>query len=214
MTIKILKAMKTQIATIFAALVLSAGIAETTHAAPAAHDNAVVLNDVSSINKIEVYGNVKLYISSGRADQVKVYNKYYAESALVQDKSGSLRIASYKPEQLVVWVTVNDLRSVSAYDNAVVESFDKFSNIDFSLDLHNRATARMNVDAFDVNVKVSDDAKVNLSGSVTNYDMSYDNAENVNYTELQAIHTSKTPTGITAAVKASDDEFAWLANLK
>lgn len=206
--------MKTQIATIFAALVLSTGIAKTTYAAPAVNDNAIVLNDVSSISKIEVYGNVKLYITSGKADQVKVYNKYYAENALVQDKSGVLRIASYKPEQLVVWVTVNDLRSVSAFDNATVESFHTFSNIDFALDLHNQATAKMDIDAFGINVKVSDDAKASLSGSVTNCSMSYDDAGDISYADLQAVRTAKTQTGITAAVKASDDEFAWLANLK
>ena len=64
--------MKTTILTIFTALVLSAGIAKTTNAAPAKNENVTVLTGISAINKIEVYGNVELYISDGNRDQVKV----------------------------------------------------------------------------------------------------------------------------------------------
>ncbi|HEY5391886.1 MAG TPA: hypothetical protein VIJ57_07220 [Hanamia sp.] len=84
--------MKTQIITLFTALVLSAGIAKTTYAATAKKENATVLTGVAAISKIEVHGNVEVYISDGATDQVKVYNKYYAESALVQSANGVLRI--------------------------------------------------------------------------------------------------------------------------
>src|SRR5271166_5309300 len=101
--------MKTTIVTIFAALVLSSGIAKPIRAATAKKENVTVLTGISAINKIEVHGNVELYISDGAKDQLKVYNKYYAESALVQSANGVLRISSYKAEKLVVWVTAYDL---------------------------------------------------------------------------------------------------------
>src|SRR5271165_6367831 len=150
--------MKTTILTIFAALVLSTGIAKTTNAASAKSENITVLTEISAINKIEVHGNVELYVSDGTADQVKVYNKYYAESALVQSTNGVLRISSYKAEKLVVWVTANDLRSISAYDNAEVKSFGDISKIEFNVDLHNSASAGLNLNAFNVNVTVKDHA--------------------------------------------------------
>src|SRR5258707_625687 len=113
-----------------------------------------VLTDISVVNKIEVHGNVELFISDGTTDQVKVYNKYYSESALVQSKNGVLRISSYTPEKLVVWVTANDLRSISAYDNAEVKSFGNMSKIEFDVDLHDNASAKLNLEAYSANVTV------------------------------------------------------------
>ena len=200
--------MKTQIIPIFTALVLSSGIAATTYAATAKSENVTVLNDVSAINKIEVHGNVELYVSDGNADQVKVYNKYYAESALVQSKNGVLRISSYKAEKLVVWVTAADLRSVSAYDNAEVRSFGCLSKIEFEVDLHNTASAKLNLDAYSASVTVSDQAKANLSGHANDYILKYSNAQNVDQANLVTVNESKTLTTIAELAKAKNDDLA------
>jgi hypothetical protein len=66
-----------------------------------ASNNASLLKETAAINKIEVRGNVELNLSDARSDQIKVYNKYYSESALVQSKNGVLRIASYTNEKLL-----------------------------------------------------------------------------------------------------------------
>src|ERR1700712_4343976 len=79
----------------------------------AAINNPVtVLNNVGNINKIEVRGNVEVYVSNGDKDQVTVNNNYYAQSALVQDENGVLRISSYTTDKLVVFVSATDLRSI------------------------------------------------------------------------------------------------------
>src|SRR5271169_6776028 len=107
--------MKTKIISILTVLMLAVGSINLTYAAtPAIANNQyiTVLTGIGAINKIEVHGNVELYISDGATDQVKVYNKYYAESALVQTRNGVLNISSYKAEKLVVWVTAYDLRSI------------------------------------------------------------------------------------------------------
>jgi hypothetical protein len=201
--------MKTQIATIFAALVLSTGIAKTTHAAaPAKNATYTVLTDVSNINKIEVRGNVQVYISDGATDQVKVYNKYYGESALVQSKNGVLRIASYKAEKLVVWVTAADLRSVSAFDNAEVQSFGDVSKIEFNVDLHDSASAKLNLDAYSANVTIADQAKANLSGTVTKYGFNYSHSENINTANFEAVDASNTQKTTATVVKANTDDLA------
>jgi len=202
--------MKTQIITLFTALVLSTGIAATTYADTINNDNVTVLSDISAINKIEVRGNVQLYISDGNADQVKVYNKYYAESALVQSRNGVLSIASYKAEKLVVWVTAADLRSVSVYDNADVKSFGDFSSIEFAVDLHNNATAKLSLDAFNAKVTVADQAKATISGRVNQFDLKYNHAENVSSANLEAEKTSKTQTVVAVPAKPVVDEFAGL----
>ena len=180
--------MKTQIITIFAALVLSTGIAKTTNAATAKNETVTVLTDISAINKIEVRGNVEVYISDGATDQVKVYNKYYGESALVQSKNGVLRITSYKAEKLVVWVTAADLRSISAYDNAEVRSFGDLSKIEFDVDLHNNASAKLDMEAYSAEVTVTDHAKVDLSGSATEFKLNNGVTTSVNKYNFTAAH--------------------------
>lgn len=193
--------MKTQIITIFAALVLGIGVTNTASAATVkTTDNSyTILTDVSAINKIEVRGNVEVYISDGAADQVKVYNKYYSESALIQSKSGVLRITSYKAEKLVVWVTANDLRAISAFDNAEVKSFGNISKIEFDVDLHDNASAKLNLDAFAAGVTVNDNAKVSLSGTVTEYTLKCDRDQNVDHKNLVTDHATKTGTQAMAA---------------
>src|SRR6185437_103131 len=138
--------MKFKILSVIAVSVAALGISKSTYAAPAAGAKFTVVSEISNINKIEIHGNVELSVSDGSTDQVKVYNHYYSESALVQSKNGVLRITSYMPEKLVVWVTANDLRAISAYDNAEIKSFGKLSKIELDVDLHNNASAKLNLD--------------------------------------------------------------------
>jgi len=182
--------MKTAILTIFTALTIVTGIANTTQAATAnTGDQAyTVLTDVTAINKIEVRGNVELYVSDASSDQVKVYNKYYSQSALVQSQNGVLRIASYSPEKLVVWVSANDLRSISAFDNSDVKSFGSLSKIELDVDLHDNASANLNLDAFNASVTVKDNAKADLKGSATQLNLSRDVESNVKSSSFTAAH--------------------------
>ena len=202
--------MKTKLFTIITTLVLVGGIASFTSAKTINNNNApTVLADVSKINKIEIRGNVELYVSAGTADQVKVYNRYYAETALVQNQNGVLRITSYKPEKLVVWVTANDLRAISAYDNAQVKSFGKLSAIELEVNLHNNATAKLNVDAFKANVNVTDRAKIDLAGTTTEYSLNHALSASVNNNNFAAVNFTDTLTD--EAVKAETaNEFAGL----
>ena len=180
--------MKSTILSILTTVLVTLGITNSTFAATQNNVVVTTLTDISSINKIEVYGNVELYVSDGSADQVKVYNEYYGQSALVQSRNGVLRISSYKNEKLVVWVTANDLRSISAYDNAVVKSFGQLSNIELNVDLHNTASAKLNLDAFNATVTVNDRAKADLSGSANEFTLSHNVASSVNNYNFKSVH--------------------------
>lgn len=170
-------------------------------------ENSTTLTNVSKINKIEIYGNVELFVSDGTADQVKVYNKYYEESALVQSKDGVLRISSYGDKKLVVWVTANDLRAITANDNAEVKSFGNLSKIDLDVTLNNNASAKLSLDAYKANITVNDRAKADLSGNVTDYTISHDQSATVNHTNIIAGTTNNKVTNIT---KADRSELAIL----
>ncbi|WP_259067493.1 DUF2807 domain-containing protein [Mucilaginibacter sp. X4EP1] len=196
--------MKTAFLTIFTALILATGIANTTFASTTKNQEFTVLTDISAINKIEVYGNVQLFISDGSADQVKVYNKYYAEGALVQSRNGVLRISSYNTQKLVVWVTAADLHAISAYDNAEVKSFGNISKIEFEVDLHNNASAKLNIDAFSATVTLNDNAKADLSGSANDLSLQHSVSSSVNSYNFSAVHYTERKTGIPVEVKNED----------
>ena len=152
--------MKTTILTIAIALATVIGTGVSTYAATGNEQQvSTVLTDVTSINKIEVHGNVVLYVSNGNADKVKVYNNYYAESALVQDQNGVLRVTSYSPQKLVVWVTVNQLQSIIAFDNAEVKSFGKLTAIDLNVQLFDNASAKLDMDTYSATLGLKGRAK-------------------------------------------------------
>ena len=205
--------MKSTLFTIITSIVLVGGLTNSTFATTINNNNAAVvatvLNDVKGINKIEIRGNVQLYVSAGQTDQVKVYNRYYAESALVQNQKGVLRITSYKTEKLVVWVTANDLRAITAYDNSEVKSFGNLSIIDLDVNLHNNATANLNLDAYNANINVADHAKIELSGTATQYNLNHNAQSSVNSNRFVATtYTDKLTNG--SAILKENDELAGL----
>jgi hypothetical protein len=182
-----------------AAIVL--GISNTTFAATK-NDSSVknnevstVLTNVSKINKIEVRGNVELFVSDGSSDQVKVYNRYYAESALVQNQKGVLRIASYSTQKLVVWVTADQLSAITAYDNAEVKSFGKLSPIEMDVTLHDNAYAKLDLDGYSANITLNNRAKADLIGNVSHCNLKYGRSTTVNSTNFAAEHITKTVDG-------------------
>lgn len=199
--------MKTTILTIALFTTTILGFNQSAKAATGKTDEAATttLTNVSNISEIEIRGNVELYVSAGTADQVKVYNNYYSNNALVQDDKGVLRVASYSTQKLTVWVTANQLAKLSVYDNATVKSFGKLSAINLDVELYNNASAQLNMDAFAANVKVNDNAKANLTGDVTEGSLKANNAANLNAKNLKVSHFAKT-----TEVKSEDVELALL----
>lgn len=189
--------MKTKILSFVTIAAIVLGIGNNTFAATkndsAAKDNEIstIVPNVSKINKIEVRGNVELFVTDDTADQVKVYNRYYAESALVQSQKGVLRITSYAAQKLVVWVKASDLRSITAYDNAEVKSFGKLSTIELNVDMHDNASAQLNLDAYSANVTVADHAKADLSGYANEFHLSHDFTSSVNKYNFEAAHITE-----------------------
>ncbi|MEO6631361.1 MAG: DUF2807 domain-containing protein [Mucilaginibacter sp.] len=200
--------MKTIIMTAAILLVTVFGLSNSTYAAAAKDSQAyTILTNVSNINKIEVHGNVELYVSAGVTDQVKVYNQYYKETALVQSQNGALCISSYKTEKLVVWVTVSDLHSLDVYDNASVKSFGKFSAIDIDVKLYDNSTAKLDIDAFRANITLNDNARANVACNITYAALKYNKASLLTTTNLVADNIIKTDVD---CVKDSSADFVSL----
>jgi hypothetical protein len=184
--------------------VVISAISKSTYAATVNSADYVVLNDIKAINKIEIHGNVELFISDGSTEQVKVYNKYYSERALVQSSNGVLRISSYNAEKLVVWVTSENLSSVSAYDNAEVISFGKVSKIEFSVDLHDYATAKLNFDAYSAEVTLTGHSKIEMSGTVNELTLNRNEGSTVVKSDLLANHYNESKMIVQTVISKDD----------
>jgi hypothetical protein len=185
--------MKKAIFTLFTITAVVLGSINFTYASTAKATQTTLTN-IGNINKIEVHGNVEVIISNGAKDEVTVNNNYYAENAMVQSEDGVLRIASYKAEKLVVYVTATDLRSISAYDNASVKSDGRLSVISLDVNLYNSAYAGLNLDNYAANITVNDIAKADLSGSSIEYNLTYSYSSTVNRTGLVSMNTNETKT--------------------
>ncbi|MGZ3812113.1 MAG: GIN domain-containing protein [Mucilaginibacter sp.] len=207
--------MKTRILSFVTIAAIVLGISSNTFAATK-NDSAVknnevstVLTNVSKIDKIEIRGNVELFVTDGSNDQVKVYNRYYSESALVQSQKGVLRITSYSAQKLVVWVTANELSAITAYDDAEVRSFGKLSSIEMDITLHNNAYAKLDMGGYSANITVNDRAKADLTGNVNECNLNYTRSASVNSTNFVADHITRNIDG-NSVIKSEGRELVGL----
>jgi hypothetical protein len=183
--------MKTSILTLALAFTALIGVSNTTYASADGKQAVTTLNQPTPVSKIEVRGNVELYVSDGLADQVKVYNNYYSENAVVQGRDGVLRIASYGDQKLVIWVSSACLQKISAYDNASVKSFGKLSAIQLDVNVYGNASAQLNIDAYTLNLNLHGRAKADLSGSVSHANLDCDYSSTLNYAMLNSDQLDK-----------------------
>jgi phage gp45-like len=197
--------MKTRIVTLITLLTIVLSVTITKAATKDGNNNnTAVLVATNNISKIEASGNVEVYITNGDKDEVKVYDKYYEQNALVQDKDGVLRISSYTADKLVVLVTVSDLRAITASDNASIKSYGTLSAIDLSVTLNNNASAQLKLDAFAADFIVNNHATANLSGNVYDYSLAYSQTSTINKTNLTVVNSTVKNTTKEAASLAQE----------
>lgn len=198
--------MKTLILTIAILFATLLGISQSTYAAGDSNiEESTILTVVSNISEIEIHGNVELYVSDGPADQVKVYNKYYSDNALVQDDKGVLRISSYNTQKLRVWVTVSQLQKLSVYDNAEVKSFGKLSAIDLDVKIYNNASAQLYLEAYAASITLNDYAKADLTGNVSEGSLQYDPTARLNTSNFNIMRLTNSRKFRIAESDSSDE---------
>jgi len=138
------------------------------------------LNWITNFYKIEVHGNVQLHLISGEKTKVEMNSNYYSNNALVQVDNGILRITCYRTQRLNVWVTVNDLSALSAYDNVIVQTEGKFSSLEFDVELFNKAKADLDLDCCSANIMLNDHSIANISGNAMQSDLATNYAATLN----------------------------------
>ena len=122
------------------------------------------ISHAQKISKLEVKGNVNVFITQGTTNSVKVYDNYYSENAYIQNDNSTLRITSYGDVKLSVWVTVTELNEIEVSDYAQVFSTNTINTLDLRVSLNNHATAKLDLDAYQLNTKIAGNANLELSG--------------------------------------------------
>lgn len=176
--------MKTKILTLITLVTLT--IATTSATFAGTKNDVTQLGNISRITAIEANGNVEVYITNGNKDGVTVFGNYYNQNALVQNENGVLRVTSYKTDKLVILVTVTDLRTVTASDNAIIKSDGRLSSIELEVQLNDNAAAQLNLDAYAAKFNINDRAKADISGNIEDYQLNYSRSSTVNRTYLAA----------------------------
>jgi hypothetical protein len=146
---------------------------------------------INNFYKVEVHGNVQLHLVSGEKSKVEMSGTYYDHNALVQVEDGVLRITCYRKERLDVWVTVNDLHALSAYDNVLVQTEGKFSDLELYVELFNNAKADLDLDCCSANIKLSDRSIANISGRAIESELVSNYGATLNSTNFSANEISK-----------------------
>lgn len=141
--------------------------------------------------KIEVHGNVQLHLLSGDKCIVEMNSTYFDHNALVQVEDGVLRITCYRTETLNVWVTTDDLRVLSAYDNVLIQTEGKFSAIELDVELFNKAKADLDLDCIAANVKLNDRSMADIKGTAMASDLTSNYAATLNTTSFSADQLAK-----------------------
>ncbi len=196
--------MNTSIKNLIAATLTLVVLTSTTMITKADDNKVTVLADVKKVNKINVSGNVELILVQSADESVKVYDNYYTNNALVQQKNGELRVSSYNKEILTVVVYVSNLTSITASDNATVKTVGKFSALDLAVNLTDNAKAELNTNTISLNTNVRGNADLTLTGTTLEHNASLNNISKVNMNAFVAESSSIRSQNTGSAVKSID----------
>lgn len=201
--------MKTSIKSLIA-LAITAIVLTSSVNAQAENKKETVLTEVKKVNKINVTGNVELILVQSADESVKVYNDYYSNNALVQQKDGELRISSFNKEKLTVVVYVTNLSQITAADNATVKTYGKLNTISLDVILKDQATAVLNTNTINLSTDLSGQSNLTLTGSTEEYNAVMGSVSKVNMAQFAAATTniqSKNIVMAKVAVATESDLF-------
>ena len=197
--------MRTKLTTVLTVIVAVIMLTITTETSIAAENNQVTkLTEIKNISKVTATGNVEVFLSQGGTEGVTVYNKYYSESALVQLEDGELRITSYGTEKLQVWVQVDQLRGIEANGSAKIQSLNKISALELSVELNDSSSAILNTETISSDAQVNDSSTLNLSGSAEDHSLTISGTGKVDVTDFNSPSSSLNSEGTGKLVISRD----------
>ncbi|WP_316737986.1 GIN domain-containing protein [Pedobacter aquatilis] len=184
--------MKNSIKNLFAAALVMVTLSGATVVANATEisGNYTAINQVKNINKISVSGNVKLILVQDSKESIEVFDKYYANNALVQQQGSELRISSFAKEALTVIAHVNNIRTIEASNTSSVATSGKFNLLDLEVILKDKASATIKANTVNLYTTVNDGTNLNLEGTTETHTAVLGNEAKLKMNEFASENTN------------------------
>ncbi|GGI23111.1 GIN domain-containing protein [Pedobacter mendelii] len=163
--------MKNSIKNLFVASLTIVALSSATIVANATEVNSsyTALTQVRNITKIAVSGNVKLILVQDGKESIEVFDKYYANNALVQQQGSELRVSSFSKDALTVIAHVNNISSIEASNTSTVLTSGKFNLLNLNVVLKDRASASINANTINLTTTINDGTSLNLEGTTESH---------------------------------------------
>jgi len=163
--------MKNSIKNLFAAAltIVALSSAATVANATEISGNYTALTHVKNITKIAVSGNVKLILVQDSKEHIEVFDKYYANNALVQQQGTELRISSFTKDALTVIAHVNNISTIEASNTSSVTTSGKFNLLNLNVVLKDSATACINANTVNLSTTINDGTSLSLEGTTESH---------------------------------------------
>ncbi|WP_443945239.1 GIN domain-containing protein [Pedobacter sp. AW1-32] len=197
--------MKTSFKAIFATTLAAIVLSTSAFATENKSQCYTNISTVKNINKIQVCGNVKLIWVQDAKESIEINDSYYAKNALVQQQKDELRISSFDKKTLTVIAHVNNLTSIEASDDVVVETAGSFNLLNLKITLNDNAKANINSNTVALSSVLNAQSSLKLSGSTENYSAVLGSMSNVNMSAFNAADSTITAMPGTSLTTKNDD---------
>ncbi|MBB6498872.1 GIN domain-containing protein [Pedobacter cryoconitis] len=206
--------MKTTIKTLFATALTAVVLTSSAFATFAKENdkNLPALRAVSDLNMIKVTGNVKVYLSQGAKENIRVAGDESDAKVSLKRVGGKLEISSVGDNTAIVYLTVKNLVRINASDKAVVKSLGNLTLANLQIFSKDGSQVDLNVTAQDVYTEVEDASSLKLSGSTGRLTSVKDDASKLNTKNFQAAIRTASAAPVFAKVDL-DAQFAQSLNL-
>lgn len=181
---------KTLLASLFTAVVLSSS-AFTSMAAAQSSSASTIVTGIA-FNKVVVTGNVKVELVQADRQKVEVVEDYNKALTSIVQKGDKLFIDSKEAEPLHVIVYVKDLHRIQASNTVAVTTRGKFSADVMQVFLQDKATAFVNGNIGSLYTVVKGNAELKLKGSSRDHVSVKSKVARLKTTQFAALKTTTT----------------------
>lgn len=182
--------MKSLTKTLFATLLAVVLLTSSTMVTLAAGRTELV-NPATGFTKIWVSGNVKVILTQSEQEGIFVDEDFNAEKTSVLCKGETLYINTMEHAQVVIKISMKDLKRIEAAGQAVVITRNNFDVKCLQVILIQSASAKVNAITGSLYTNVSDNAKLKISGVTDQHTSIASNVKNVKLDNFLSLSTDK-----------------------
>lgn len=191
--------MKTAIKTLFITALTGIILIFSVYAGLAKESDPLVNAAVSGCSKIEVRGNITVFISQGTKEGARVQTDEPMAKVSLKRKGTKLMISSSEKERVMLYLTVKDLQRIDAADHAIVRSTGKVRFPVLQIFVEGNAEVEVNVISKDLYTVIKQGAILKLSGSTDRHTSVKDDTSLLNTNSFAAAVTNLIEPGFANA---------------